>query len=144
MSWKLATMNVNGIRSAVSKGFHKWRRRLSPDVVALQELRIQPDQMKAEHRAPRGWSSVQADAERRGHSGVALWSRLPVERTAVGCGLDWADAEARVVRMDLEPATVLSVYLPSGARGERQKEKDAFWRTSYRGPRRSSPRVGRP
>jgi len=126
-TWTLSTLNVNGMRSAVSKGLSSWRARSKSDVLALQELRIHPDQMKPEHHPPRGWRSVQADAVKRGYSGTAVWSRLPILATSTGFGLDWADAEGRVAIADLEPARVVSIYLPSGSSGEvRQARKEAF------------------
>lgn len=127
MSWTLSTVNVNGIRSAAKKGFASWRSRSKADVLALQELRIQPDQMTAQHKSPRGWRDVYSFAEKKGYSGTAVWSRLPVLGRSTGCGLDWADREGRVARLDLEPASVISVYLPSGSSGDaRQAQKEAF------------------
>jgi exodeoxyribonuclease III len=128
MSWKLSTLNCNGIRSATSKGLHAWRLREDPDVVCLQELRMQEPDMGAAHLQPEGWLRVQSDAEKKGYSGTAVWSRLqPALGQSVGCGLDWADREGRVARLDLPVATVVSVYLPSGSSGEeRQAQKEAF------------------
>lgn len=127
MSWTLACLNMNGVRSAVRKGFRNWRPRSKADVFALQELRMQAHQMGPEHRAPRGWKSVQADAQKKGYSGSAVWSRLPVLGQSTGMGLDWADNEGRVARLDLAPASVISVYLPSGSSGPvRQAQKEVF------------------
>ncbi len=130
--WTLTTLNVNGMRSAVRKGFQSWRPRERMDVLCLQELRMQADQMDAEHRAPRGWKSVQVDAQKKGYSGVSVWSRLPVLDSGTGLGLDWADAEGRMAWLDVDapgigPTRVISLYLPSGSSGEaRQTMKDAF------------------
>ncbi len=125
--WVLSTVNVNGMRSATKKGFATWRQRSKSDVIAIQELRVHPDQEKAEHRPPRGWRRVSSDAEKRGYSGVSVWSRLPILQSSTGMGLDWADREGRIARADLDVATVVSVYLPSGSSGEvRQAQKEAF------------------
>ena len=99
MSWILTTLNVNGIRSAARKGFPKWRSKERCDVLALQDMRIQEHQMLAEHRPPRGWTSVRVEAEKKGYSGVATWSRLPVLETGEGTGLEWADNEGRCCSM---------------------------------------------
>ena len=131
-SWTLTTLNVNGMRAAVRKGFVQWRPKDKHDVICLQELRMQPDQMAAEHKAPRGWSSVQADAEKKGYAGVSVWSRLPVNASGIGIGLDWADAEGRWAWMDVEApgigeVRVVSLYLPSGSSGDlRQGLKESF------------------
>lgn len=127
MPWTLSTLNLNGIRAATRNGFPQWREQLGPDVLCLQELRMQAGQMEALHSRPPGWEHVQADAEKKGYSGVAVWSRLPVRGARTGGGLDWADREGRIARLDLDPATVISVYLPSGSSGpDRQAMKEEF------------------
>lgn len=127
MAWTASTLNLNGIRSANRRGFRAWFERASPDVLMLQELRMQRPEMEAEHLPPEGWAHVQVDAEKKGYAGSAIWSRLPPAAVAHGTGLGWADLEGRVVRMDLAPATVLSVYQPSGSSGEeRQAKKEEF------------------
>lgn len=127
MPWTLSTLNLNGIRAATRNGFRDWHAHSGADVLCLQELRMQAAQMEVEHGRPAGWAHVQADAEKKGYSGVAVWSRLPVLSASTGGGLDWADREGRIARLDLEPATVISVYLPSGSSGpERQALKEQF------------------
>ena len=132
MSWTLTTLNVNGLRSAVRKGFTKWRPREKCDVLCMQELRMQTEQMEKDHRPPRGWESVRMQAEKKGYSGVSSWSRLPVLESGTGIGLDWADNEGRTCWMIVEapgmgPVRVVSIYIPSGSSGElRQTMKDEF------------------
>lgn len=127
MTWTLATLNLNGIRSATRRGFRDWLARAQPDVLCLQELRIQQSEMDADHLPPADWHAVQLDAVKKGYAGTAIWSRLAPRVTDRGCGLDWADEEGRMVRMDLPEATVISAYLPSGSSGpDRQARKDAF------------------
>jgi exodeoxyribonuclease III len=126
-TWTLASMNVNGLRSAVRKGFRPWRARSGIDVLCLQELRMQAHQMDADHRAPRGWKSIQMDAEKKGYSGVSIWSRLPVVESSAGCGRPEYDREGRIVRMETDQATIYSIYFPSGTSGAvRQAYKDGF------------------
>lgn len=126
-TWTLATLNCNGLRSAVRRGFTDWYRRADPDVLCMQELRMQAADMDLAHQPPEGFASVQSDAEKKGYSGTAVWSRLHPLHTATGCGLDWADLEGRVSMMQLREALVVSVYLPSGSSGEaRQAMKEAF------------------
>lgn len=127
MTWTLTTLNVNGLRAATRKGFQGWLRQAAPDVLCLQELRVAAADMDDDHRAPDGWRSVQADAQKKGYSGVAVWSARPPRHSAIGGGLGWADEEGRIARMDLDVGTVISVYLPSGSSGEaRQAMKEEF------------------
>lgn len=126
-TWTLTTLNVNGLRSAVRKGFRDWRPKTRADVICLQELRMQPDQQDAAHRAPRGWESAQHDAEKRGYSGVSVWSRLPVSASGTGSGVAEFDREGRVAWLQTDAAKVYSIYFPSGSSGEpRQAYKNAF------------------
>lgn len=130
-TWQLTTLNVNGIRSAARKGFVDWRKTCGADVIALQELRIQPNQMTDEHTAPRGWKSIQANAEKKGYSGTSVWTRLDVDGPGVNtCGIPLADTEGRFTRMDTAEAAVISLYLPSGSSGTaRQTIKEDFMDT---------------
>ena len=132
MSWTLTTLNVNGLRSAVRKGFTGWRPKEKCDVLCLQELRMQEEQMEKDHRPPRGWDSVRVQAEKKGYSGVATWSRLPVLESGSSMDLDWADREGRCCWLVVDapgigPVKVVSLYIPSGSSGEaRQTMKDEF------------------
>ena len=93
---------------------------------------MQEEQMEKDHRPPRGWDSVRVQAEKKGYSGVATWSRLPVLESGAKMGLDWADREGRCCWLIVDapgigPVKVVSLYIPSGSSGElRQSMKDAF------------------
>lgn len=127
MSWTLATLNCNGIRSATRRGFRDWLARTQPDVLCMQELRIQQDEMDADHQPPAGHHHVQLDAVKKGYAGTAIWSRIAPSSVERGTGLGWADEEGRMVSMTLPQATVISLYLPSGSSGpEKQAKKDVF------------------
>jgi exodeoxyribonuclease-3 len=127
-TWQLSTLNLNGLRSAVRKGFPGWLASSGADAIALQELRIQRDQLDADHLPPAGWTWAQADAEKKGYSGTAVWTRLPVlGAPATTCGVPLADGEGRFTRVDTPEASIISLYAPSGSSGEaRQALKDAF------------------
>jgi len=125
-AFTIATLNVNGLRSAADKGLVRWLRRRRPDFLCLQELRAHPDQVPDKVRSPEGWSTRWLVPERKGYSGVALYSREPADRYTEGVGLDWADDEARCLRADFGELAIVDLYVPSGARGKRQPEKYAF------------------
>lgn len=127
MTFTLCTLNANGLRSAHKKGFDDWLERRRPDLLCLQELRSWPEQLKPEQRSPAGYNARMVCAEKKGYSGVGIWSRPPADRYAVGTGLDWGDAEGRVLRADYGELTLVSAYLPSGSSGEeRQAKKDEY------------------
>ena len=123
----VSTVNVNGLRAAVRKGFPAWLAGTPADVVCLQEVRAEPGQLPDAARRPDGWHAVFAPSATRGRAGVGLLTRSEPERVRIGFGSDRFDASGRYVEADLPGLTVASLYLPSGEAGtERQEEKYAF------------------
>jgi len=127
MSRTLCTLNVNGLRAAAKRGFGDWLARKRPDVLCLQEVRARPEQVSDELRSPAGYSTKWLWAEKRGYSGVALYSREAADAYLPGCGIDWADREGRVLRGDFGDEVIVSTYVPSGSSSEeRQALKFSF------------------
>jgi len=123
----VASLNVNGLRSAGRHGFLPWLDGARPDLLLLQEVRARPEQVDDALRSPAGWDSRWLCAEKPGYSGVSTLSRLPVQRHVEGCELDWADSQGRFLRSDFDTLTTLNLYLPSGSSSEQaQARKDAF------------------
>jgi exodeoxyribonuclease III len=114
---RVITLNANGIRSAVRRGFFEWVQAQAPDVLCLQETRAQEHQLPAQAVALPGFTAYFVDSRRRGYSGVALYCRrepLSVRRTL---GWDDMDSEGRFVQADFGAVTVASLYVPSGITG---------------------------
>jgi exodeoxyribonuclease-3 len=126
----VATLNVNGLRSAEKRGFSRWLARARPDWLCLQELRATPEQVPDAVRSPAGYNARWLCPEdRKGYAGVALYSREAPDRYVAGSGLRWGDAEGRCLRADLGALTVVSLYVPSGSSSEaRQRKKQAYLR----------------
>ncbi len=125
--WKLTTLNVNGLRSATRKGFAEWRTTIDSDVLLLQELRMQVEQLTGAHAPPPGYAGIASEAEKKGYSGVAAWTRLPVRHQTRTCGIPLVETEGRWAQVETPEATLVSLYLPSGTSGpERQAVKDTF------------------
>ncbi len=124
---RIITINVNGIRSAHSKGLLPWLARQHADVVCLQETRAQRDQVCAELTDPPGFHAYYHDAEKKGYSGVALFCRKKPDRVISGLGWEDFDREGRFVQADYGKLSIISLYLPSGTSGEvRQQAKYDF------------------
>ena len=118
---------MNGMRSAARKGFFSWLAQNQPDVVCLQETKCHHDVRTEEMLAPAGYSAYFHDAQKRGYSGVALYSRLKPDRIIEGVGCDEFDIEGRYIQADYGKLSVVSVYFPSGTSGpERQAVKYNF------------------
>jgi len=126
---RVITANLNGIRSAANKGFFDWMADQQADLVCLQETKAQEHQLDAAVHYPEGYHSVFVDAEKKGYSGVALYSRHAPDRVIRGLGEGFADmdAEGRYVQADFGRLSVVSLYLPSGSSGDvRQQVKFSF------------------
>ncbi len=129
---RIITLNLNGIRSAVRKGFLEWLARSDADVVCVQELKAQAADMAADLLAPAGFRGYFHYAEKKGYSGVGLYSRHEPARVVEGLGIAGIDSEGRYLRADFGKLSVISVYLPSGSSSEeRQQVKFGFMECFY-------------
>lgn len=118
---KIITLNANGIRSAHKKGFFKWMLKQEADCVCLQETKVQAHQLTQEILAPEGYFGYFNDAEKKGYSGVAIYTRR--EPGAVKTDLGWSQAneEGRYIEADFGNLSVISIYLPSGSSSEERQ-----------------------
>lgn len=124
---KLLSYNVNGIRAAENKGFSQWLADASPDVIGLQEIKAMDDQFDWQVVRNLGYDVFTYPAEKKGYSGTAILTRKKPNKVTKGCGVDWIDAEGRIIRADYDDFSFISVYIPSGSSGdERQDMKMQF------------------
>ena len=124
---RIVTLNVNGIRSAAKKGFLQWLEVQSADVVCVQELKATEADLGPEMLAPAGLQGYFHPAQRKGYSGVAIYSRREPDRVIRGVGIEDIDAEGRYLQADFDDLSVVSLYVPSGSSSdERLAAKFAF------------------
>ncbi len=125
---RVITLNVNGIRSAASKGFFTWLEQQKAELVCLQEIKAQPDQLQDEVFWPKGYFCYYSHAQKKkGYSGVALYTRRRPDQVIEGLGWPEGDLEGRYLEAQFENLSVASVYVPSGTSGEeRQNFKFEF------------------
>jgi exodeoxyribonuclease-3 len=126
--FRVITCNLNGIRAAARKGFFRWMEAQAPDVVCLQETKAQEHQLPPEALDLTHYNTAFVDAQKKGYSGVAIYSKREPLRIVRGLGMEDMDAEGRFVRMDFEGGlSVASLYVPSGTTGPaRQAVKENF------------------
>lgn len=124
---KIISANLNGIRSAATKGFFNWMAKQDADFVCVQELKAVATDMTPEFLNPGGYHGHFHYAEKKGYSGTGIYSKIAPDAVLIGFGSPEFDAEGRYVRCDFGPLTVISVYCPSGSSGpERQEAKFRF------------------
>lgn len=120
---RIITANLNGIRSAANKGFFAWLQTQQADVVCLQEVKAQAADMTAEMLAPAGYYGCFHYAEKKGYSGVGIYSKAKPDSVIEGLGIQDIDSEGRYIEASFGNLSVISLYLPSGSSGE---ERQAF------------------
>ncbi|MBA2965562.1 MULTISPECIES: exodeoxyribonuclease III [Ramlibacter] len=129
--FKLTSLNLNGIRSAASKGVEAWLAKASPDCICVQEVKAGADDIAGRFDSLAGLKGHFHFAQKKGYSGVGVYSRHEPSEVVVGFGSDEFDAEGRYVELRFDtPArrfSVISAYFPSGSSGEeRQQAKFRF------------------
>ncbi len=112
---RLISWNVNGIRAVMRKGFLDWLDQADPDVLCVQELKAQPDQVGLELQNPLGRYQAHFDwGERKGYSGVAMFTKKPPLHVTTGLGVERFDSEGRCVQAEFDNFTLLGIYFPNG------------------------------
>lgn len=124
---RVINLNLNGIRAAAKKGFFDWMILQNADFVCLQETRSDLKNDTTETFHPPGYSLYCHDAEKKGYSGVAIYSKHKPQKIITGLGWQSADQEGRYVELQFDSFNIASLYLPSGTSGaERQAIKYDF------------------
>ncbi len=124
---RVISLNANGIRAAARKGFFRWLSRQRADVVCVQETKAQAGQLTDRVFHPRGFHCYYHDAEKKGYSGVALYTRERPDEIVYGLGEQAIDREGRYLEARFDGLSVVSLYAPSGTAGEeRQRFKFDF------------------
>lgn len=120
---KIISYNVNGIRSALSKGLTEWIRANDFDIICLQETKAQVGQYDPAEFEAMGYHHYWFDAQKKGYSGVAVLTRIKPDQVVKGCSIEAYDYEGRIIRLDFGEWSLLNCYFPSGTSGE---ERQAF------------------
>ncbi len=124
---KIISYNVNGIRAAMNKGLMDWLKKSQPDVFCVQEIKALAEQVDLEAFEELGFHSYLYSAEKKGYSGVAIFSKEKPTHVAYGCGIEQYDAEGRIIRADFANGiSVMSVYVPSASNIDRLDFKMQF------------------
>jgi len=116
MGLRLFSWNVNGIRAAQKKGLLDWIQQESPDVLCLQETKAHPDQLDDALRQPEGYHTYWASAEKKGYSGVALYTQREPVSVQIGLGIEEFDREGRTIIADYGDFVLMNAYFPNGSR----------------------------
>jgi len=119
---RIISVNTNGIRAAARKGFFEWMQKQQPDVVCIQETKAQVHQLGDDVFSPSGYYCFYEDAEKKGYSGTAIYTRHKPRKVMRGYGDAEFDNEGRYLEVQLGGISVVSLYLPSGSSGDVRQE----------------------
>lgn len=130
---KMVSWNVNGLRAAMQKDFQNSFLQMDADLVALQETKLQEQQLTEEMKNITGYESYFSHATaKKGYSGVAVYTKLEPKRVAYGIGLSPFDEEGRIIEMDFGDFLFFNVYFPNGQMSEeRLQYKLDFYREFF-------------
>lgn len=128
---KLISYNVNGIRAAIKKGFVEWMDATKVDVLCLQETKANEEQVGLAEIEALGYKSYWFSAQKKGYSGVAIFSKHEPKHVEYGMGIEKYDFEGRAIRIDFEDFSVLNVYMPSGSSGEERQQFKFEWMDDF-------------
>ena len=134
--FKLTSLNLNGIRSATAKGLEPWLAQHQPDCICVQEVKAQAADVQGKFEQLAGLQGHFHFAEKKGYSGVGIYTRHEPSDVIIGYGSSEFDAEGRFVELRFDkPGTkrsIISAYFPSGSSGEeRQLAKFRFLEEFY-------------
>jgi exodeoxyribonuclease-3 len=125
---RILSWNVNGIRAVTKKGFRDWLLKTMPDILCLQETKALEEQFPDDIRNLEEFHLYYAAAERKGYSGVALFSRPEPRKVQNGFGIERFDSEGRTLIAFYDEFILFNIYFPNGkASKERLKYKMDFY-----------------
>ncbi len=128
----ILSYNVNGIRAAMRKGLTNWLKTTDADVVCFQEIKAQKEQIEVEAFKQLGYNyCFWFSAQKKGYSGVGIISKVKPQHVEIGCGIDYMDNEGRILRVDFDNFSLMSLYLPSGTNDARLNLKFDFMADFY-------------
>ena len=124
---RIISYNVNGIRAAMKKGFIDWLATEPADVICLQETKANLEDVDVSAIENVGYQTFWYSAQKKGYSGVAIFTKIKPDQVLYGNGIDQSDAEGRVIRADFGDITLINAYFPSGTSGDERQTYKYQW-----------------
>lgn len=117
---KIISWNVNGLRAVYKRNFLDWFKSVDADIVCLQEIKLQKDNLPIDLINPENYYSYFNFAEKKGYSGVAVYSKQKPLKEEYKLGIKRFDSEGRMIKLEFLRFILINIYIPHGGR---QKEK---------------------
>ncbi len=124
---RIISYNVNGIRAAIKKGFIDWLKTNPADIICLQETKANQGDVDVKQLEDLGYNHHWFSAQKKGYSGVAIFSKIKPDNVILGNGNAVSDDEGRVLQMDFGDIRLINAYFPSGTSGDLRQEFKYTW-----------------
>lgn len=124
---RIISYNVNGIRAAVKKGFLDWLQTDPADIICVQETKASRDDVNYAAINALGYNDYWFSAQKKGYSGVAVFTRIKPDNIVVGNGHSPSDDEGRVIQLDFAETKLINAYFPSGTSGDHRQSFKYEW-----------------
>jgi exodeoxyribonuclease-3 len=124
---KIISYNVNGLRAAMKKGFCEWLQTHPADVVCIQEVKAQPSDVDCTAFTNMGYYDYWFCANKKGYSGVTVFSKLKADNVVCGTGHGDSDFEGRVISLDFGALRLINAYFPAGTAGDHRQTFKYTW-----------------
>src|SRR5688500_4591438 len=124
---RIISYNVNGIRAAINKGFIDWLKSDPADVICLQETKAAKDNIDCKAVTELGYEHYWYSAEKKGYSGVAVFTRITPDNVQYGNNNKVSDDEGRILQLDFGDTRLINAYFPSGTSGEVRQAFKYVW-----------------
>lgn len=115
---RIISYNVNGIRAAINKGFIKWLKTDPADIICLQETKAAKENVDCKAINDLGYEDYWYSAQKKGYSGVAVFTRIKPDNIIYGNGHKVSDDEGRILQLDFGDIRLINAYFPSGTSGD--------------------------
>lgn len=117
---KILSWNINGIRAIEKKGFIEFLHKESPDILCLQETKCHPEQLTDKLLKPDGYHSYWSSAEKKGYSGVCVYTKQEPLSVKYGFGIKEFDSEGRILILEFNDFILFNIYYPNGGSGNKR------------------------
>jgi exodeoxyribonuclease-3 len=124
---RIISYNVNGIRAAIKKGFIDWLKTNPADVICLQETKAAHTDIDVKQLEELGYHHHWFSAQKKGYSGVAVFTKIKPDNVCIGCGIASSDDEGRVIQLDFGDLRLINAYFPSGTSGDLRQDFKYKW-----------------
>jgi exodeoxyribonuclease-3 len=124
---RIISYNVNGIRAALKKGFIDWLKTNPADVICVQETKAVKGDVDLKLFTELGYHDYWFSAQKKGYSGVAVFSKIKPDHVEYGTGHGSSDDEGRVIQLDFKDVRLINAYFPSGTSGDERQDFKYKW-----------------